>query len=52
MFSGVYFTEDKIVKYAKKNNDIRGGSDKSNTELILENERLKAELRKLRTERK
>ena len=43
-FSGVYFADDKIVKYAQDNKPTKKHSD----ELTDENERLKAEIAELK----
>jgi len=48
MFSGVYFTEDRIVKFSNSYNYRKEISEKEKGELILENEKLRAELEKLK----
>ena len=52
MFSGVYFTEDTIINYAKKEETNDEATEKENSQLKLENEKLKAELERLRNQEK
>lgn len=47
MFSGVYFTEDKVVRYADGHKEEPETGEDA---LVLENERLKAELKKLKNQ--
>ena len=48
MFSGVYFSEDKVIENDGQSETKLAASNEANSSLKLENEQLKAELEKLK----